>query len=85
MATIMTEVFGERTGYDECDFGDIQFPIFKKGINRIRARESGETYWYWLRSPHLDTSDNFWLVDVDGDSCWYYASDTDGVCPCFII
>lgn len=81
----MTEVFGERTGYDECDFGDIQFPIFKKGINRIRARESGETYWYWLRAPHLDTSDDFWMVDYDGDSDWDYASDTNGVCPCFII
>lgn len=26
----MTEMFGERAGYDDCDFGDIQFPIFKK-------------------------------------------------------
>lgn len=80
-----TEMFGEHESYKECDFGDIHFPLFKTEKSRVKALEDGTTEWYWLRSPTVGNSTNFWYVSNYGDSSYYDASNVFGVCPCFII
>lgn len=81
-----TEVFGEHESYKECDFGDIHFPLFKTEKSRVKALENGTTEWYWLRSPNVGYSTNFWFVSYYGGGGYGYgASGAGGVCPCFII
>lgn len=80
-----TEMFGEHNSYMECDFGDVQFPLFKTEKSRVKALEDGNTYWYWLRSPNVGYSTTFWGVHPSGNSGSVGAAYTYGVCPCFII
>ena len=80
-----TEVFGEHENYKECDFGDIHFPLFKTEKSRVKALEDGTTQWYWLRSPYVGYSTNFWYVYGNGGGSTNGASNAYGVCPCFII
>lgn len=81
-----TEVFGEHDSYKECDFGDKQFPLFKREKDRVKSLEDGTTDWYFLRSPLVGYSTNFWIVSHSGNGYGSYgASYAGGVCPCFII
>lgn len=80
-----TEVFGENDRYKDVDFGDVYFPLFNTEKHRVKANEKGETDWYWLRSPYVDGSTFFWVVNLYGNSYYYAASIANGVCPCFII
>lgn len=80
-----TEMFGEGERYKEVDFGDKHFPLFNTEKSRVKSDESGETIWYWLRSPYVSFSTYFWTVANYGGSNYYGASGACGVCPCFII
>ena len=81
-----TEMFGSDKRYEDIDFGDTQFPLFNTEKSRVKCvDESGETSWYWLRSPNVSNSTNFWYVSYNGFAYSYYASTSYGVCPCFII
>lgn len=80
-----TEMFGEHTSYKECDFGDVQFPLFKTEKSRVKAQENGTTDCWWLRSPYVDDSSYFWCVSTSGSGNIGGASNTVGVAPCFII
>lgn len=80
-----TEMFGYTEDYKECDFGDVQFPLFKTEKSRVKALEDGTTEWYWLRSPNVYYTASFWIVGSSGGGSYYGASNTLGVCPCFII
>lgn len=83
-----TEIAGEEEdkAYKECDLGDVQFPLFKTQKSRVKSFEDGDTGNWWLRSPSVNSSSNFWYVSnfglVGGDGG---ASYILGVCPCFII
>lgn len=80
-----TEVLGESELYKDCDFGDVQFPLFSTEKSRVKANESGSTVNWSLRSPGVDNSWYFWCVSDYGYGYCTYASDELGVSPCFII
>lgn len=41
---------------------------------------------WWLRSPYVGNTGNFWLVNSNGAASYNYgASTSNGVCPCFSI
>lgn len=42
-------------------------------------------YYWWLRSPNVSSSTNFWYVGYNGNGSSYHASNAFGVCPCFSI
>lgn len=80
-----TEVFGANRGTDHTgDVGDVQFEFFKSKKNRIKFfdHKDDANYW-WLRSPSATSS--FWFVHSYGSTNYYNASNSFGVCPCFII
>lgn len=80
-----TEVFGTDRGTDQTgDVGDVQFDFFKTKKNRVKFL-NGEPYYHALRSPNVGNSTYFWYVDTGGYCNYYYASNSGGVCPCFII
>lgn len=59
-----------------------KFSIFNSNSDRIRKNSGSANYW-WLRSVTSSTS--FRYVRTDGSLGSYYASDANGVCPCFCI
>lgn len=80
-----TELFGTDRGTNQTgDVGDVQFEFFKSKKNRIKFFKDDATYW-WLRSPNATSSTAFWYVYGNGYVPNYNASNTYGVCPCFII
>lgn len=80
-----TEVFGADRGTDQTgDVGDVQFEFFKNKKNRIKFFNGDVNYW-WLRSPYATYSTNFWYVNHIGYMDNNNASNSYGVCPCFII
>ena len=42
-------------------------------------------YYYWLRSPVVSTTTNFWFVSFNGSCNYYGANNSYGVSPCFSI
>lgn len=40
---------------------------------------------WWLRSPSVTGTTNFWVVALNGSMNHTYASNSSGVCPCFSI
>ena len=77
----ITELGNERS----IDVGDIPFPLFEDEKSRIRQID-GETISYWTRSPGANNSNGFYGVYSPGVYYnGYYASYTNGVCPCFSI
>ena len=68
----------------EADIGDVVFPYFTG--QRSRVKELGdETMWYWLRSPYVGGTTNFWFVYFVGYVSTNNANASYGVCPCFFI
>ena len=49
----------------ETDKGDVHFSLFKDERSRVK-QQSGETVWYWLRSPNAANSTNFCGVNATG-------------------
>lgn len=81
-----TEMFGLDKRYEDVDFGDTQFPLFNTEKSRVKfVDESVVTSWYWLRSPYVSNSTNFWVVNNYGNAYNANASASYSVCPCFII
>ena len=71
------EVFGvNRYGRQEdCK----RLPRYRKPENRVK-RLSGVPLPYWLASPNASNSTRFCLVDGNGGSTTYAASNSGGVC-----
>ena len=57
------EVFGKESG---AEVGDVHFPLFKTEKDRVKVNADGETWCYWLRSPHTANSAIFWYVSTSG-------------------
>lgn len=68
----------------EADIGDVAFPYFTGWQSRVKSL-GDETYYYWLRSPNISYSTNFWSVYANGSCGNNYAYYSYGVCPCFFI
>lgn len=87
------EVYGEVYTRYNCESNEKQFELFQNPRNRIKFRRgaSGEDYshslYWWLRSPSVGNSTTFWGVNYYGScgSGFGDASNTLGVCPCFLI
>lgn len=80
-----TEVFGYSDEYKYADFEDIHFDYFCDEKSRVKML-GDETYPWWLRSPYVGYSAYFWIVYTNGGTNGNNgASNSYGVCPCFII
>lgn len=76
------EVFGD-TDYSAGGEG-VQYKYFEEKEN-IKAKRNGVNDWYWLRSPHRNSSASFCLVGIGGNADCLDASDSYGVRPAFSI
>ena len=81
------EIFGENVyGQDE---GKVkQFKGMKKRRNRIafnRSNGKEDWQWYWLQNRHKESASNFAHVNSDGFASYYYASNSNGVRPVFLL
>ena len=51
---------------------------------RVAKYNGSATYW-WLRSPHTNSTNNVWSVVSDGRYDYYYAGGTIGVRPALVL
>ena len=79
------EVFGTKT-YSTGNEGT-KYPIFTDDNSRIKklSNGTGNTTWWWLRSPNASSSNYFCDVYSDGAAYGDGASYTYGVCFGFSI
>ena len=68
----------------DADIDDVAFPYFTGWQSRVKSL-CDETYYYWLRSPYIGNTANFWFVPNLGSVSDNNAYNTNGVCPCFFI
>ena len=52
---------------------------------RIKTNQSGSPYYWWLRSPNVDSGYVVRFVYPAGDISGYYANYSVGVAPAFVI
>jgi hypothetical protein len=86
---------GDRWRKNNSGRGYIYIPMneykqhYYQSNENISADDGGlwfGAYWYWLRSPYVGYSTNFWSVYYYGNLNYgSYASNTYGVVPCFSI
>lgn len=69
----------------EADIDDVPFPFFTGEKSRVKELDGNGTYYYWLRSPNIGYTTNFWYVYGSGYVNNANANNTSGVCPCFFI
>ena len=63
---------------------DIKFDKF--GTESRRCKDfKVETLWYWTDTPYVSNSTYFWYVNSSGGTYDSNASDSIGVCPCFLL
>ena len=63
---------------------DIKFDKFETESRRCKDFK-GETCWYWSDTPFASNSTYFWSVYSYGYTNNYYAGNSYGVCPCFLL
>lgn len=68
----------------ETDKGDVRFSLFKDERSRVK-QQSGETVWYWLRSPLASSSTAFCDVGNGGGAYASNANRSFGVAFGFLI
>lgn len=76
-----TDVFGVRDWWNE-EPDSFQLEIFKRERDRVKE-VAGETWYWWLRSPHASNSSNFVLVNADGTVGNGAANNSLGFAPGF--
>lgn len=81
------EIFGENPyGADEPK-SVRRFYGMEERRNRIawQGSKTGEFEWYWLQNRAEDTASGFAFVNGNGSADYYYASDSFGVRPVFLL
>ena len=63
---------------------DIKFDKFETESRRCKDFKV-ETLWYWTDTPYASNSTYFWYVNSSGGTYDSNASDSIGVCPCFLL
>lgn len=79
--------YGSNTTTPYCYEGH-KYPIFSTNASRIKylSNGTGQAYYWWLRSPSIYFTTNFWYVYSDGNVIYtYYAGYSYGVCFGFCI
>ncbi|MCM1122533.1 MAG: DUF6273 domain-containing protein, partial [Eubacterium sp.] len=71
------ECCGEEELYSQIDY-------FKDERNRVKCKDRETAYW-WLSSPDAGYSTAFCIVLTSGGANVVYASNANGVVPCFCI
>lgn len=69
---------------NDCDIGDVFFPVFDSYMSRVKA-VNGSLYYYWLRSAYPGNAYYFRDVRGNGNLGNYYANYSYGVALGFII
>ena len=79
----------EITGKDydlDVDLDDVHFELYKTERDRVKELgDTGETAWYWLRSPNPSNSYDFMTVTASGSSYSSEASNAYGVAFGFLL
>lgn len=81
------EIFGENPyGVDEPK-SVRRFYGMEERRNRIawQGSKTGEFEWYWLQNKVEDSASNFACVTYNGSATCYYASNSYGVRPVFLL
>ena len=80
------EIFGENVyGQEESKLTKRWKPM-KKKRNRIAFQgKEGAWEWYWLMNRHKDYASGFAVVSGYGGANYYYASNSNGVRPVFLL
>lgn len=81
------EIFGENPyGKEESNTLE-QFKGMKNRRNRIafQGSKTGTWEWYWLQNRIENTASYFAFVLYHGGASYYYAGDSDGVRPAFLL
>ena len=73
------EIFGEHI-WGSGDDGDKQLRYFAEPGNRVKLDEDGDATWWWERSPYGSNSNNFCIVNGDGNASSNSANHANGVC-----
>ncbi len=74
-----TELFGRQDWTSGDDQNEAQFPIFKTEKNRVKTLNN-ETWWYWTRSPRVNSATSFRVVTSSGANNSNIATSSYGVC-----
>ena len=78
------EIFGENK-YGDSDNTE-QWPCMKRVRNRIALLgDNGDWEWYWLQNRSRNSASTFCSVASNGNADAYYASNSRGVRPVFLL
>ena len=77
------EIFDSRTYSNETEFNALfQFDYYKTTSNRVKKYgKTGDTSFWWERSPTYNKSTAFCIVTNKGVASYYYAEYTHGLAP----
>lgn len=80
------EVFGDYIYSEDTEKGK-QWELFKNVKKRIKChyKDDERSDCWWLSSPYVSVATAFCLVNTSGAAGSYYASNSFGVAPCFLI
>ena len=79
------EMFGDGPSFSMFYKEPLHFEYFNNGRNRIRFDGDEDcSRWYWLANQNEEAS-LFAIVGSDGGAGWYYASNSYGISPAFVI
>ena len=82
------EIFGTRSYANQYEQNSqLQYDYYKAGNSKVKYRHSatGSTAVWWERSPYDSNSNYFCLVYTNGNAYYYYARDSYGLAPAFMV
>ena len=82
------EIFGARSSANEYEQNhQKQYDYYKNGNPRIKYKhsETGTAVYWWERSALYNNATYFCCVNTNGGANYYYASNSNGLAPAFLI
>lgn len=82
------EIFGSRTYANSYEQNhQVQYEYFSAGNSKVKYRHSatGSTASWWERSPYYNNTNYFCYVNTSGNADNYYANNSIGVAPAFMV
>lgn len=80
------EIFGTRSYANSAEQNyQQQYQYYKNGNSKVKYRHNstGFTAYWWERSPYYSGSNDFCIVDTNGDASASYAGTSYGLAPAF--
>lgn len=81
------EIFGTRTYANSAEKNyQAQYAYYSAGNSKVKYCHSatGSTAWWWERSPNYNNSNNFCIVNTNGNANNNNARNSNGVAPDFV-